>query len=116
MMLMKEQLWTSSPHLFTHRLLAIVLLLFACAQGQTSSTGAVAGQTLDDSGLVLPNIEVRLQNSTTGEADTVISDQEGRFLFQLRPPGPYEVHAETSGAVHLVAHASINISVTEVLQ
>ncbi|HEY7095723.1 MAG TPA: TonB-dependent receptor [Terriglobales bacterium] len=113
---MKEQLWTSSPHFFTHRLLAIVLLLFACAQCQTSSTGAVAGQTLDDSGLVLPNIEVRLQNSTTGEADTVISDQEGRFLFQLRSPGPYEVRAETSGAVHLFAHASINISVTEVLQ
>jgi len=65
---------------------------------------------------VLPGISVRLQNSATGESETLTSDQEGRFLFQQRPPGRYEIQAEKSGAVHLLAHANINIRVTEVLQ
>src|SRR5262252_3011580 len=99
------------------RLIFAVFALFAtCAQCQTSSTGAITGITLDETGLVLPGISVRLQNSATGESETLTSDQEGRFLFQQRPPGRYEIQAEKSGAVHLLAHANINIRVTEVLQ
>jgi excisionase family DNA binding protein len=58
--------------------------------GQTASTGALMGVTLDPSGAVLGGVTVRL-NRQNVELQSVTSDQNGRFGFLLLPSGTYEI-------------------------
>jgi len=69
--------------------LTIVILLASCVYGQTASTGALAGMTLDPSGAVLPGVSIDLVNEETTETQSTASDEEGRFGFVLLSPGTY---------------------------
>ena len=84
-----------------------------CANGQTPSTGALTGVTLDPTGAVLPDVVVRLINTDTGSTTSVTSDKEGRFSFLLLPPGRYGLQANRTGFDTLIATPTINVSVTE---
>ena len=57
--------------------LPIVILLASCVYGQTASTGALTGITLDPSGAVLPGVSIDLVNEETAETQSVRSDEEG---------------------------------------
>jgi len=80
------------------RSLCLVILLAAflsCRDlyGQTASTGALTGITLDPSGAVLPQVSVHLTRLDGTVAMAESSDENGWFGFFLLPPGPYEVQA-----------------------
>ena len=83
------------------------------ANGQTPSTGALTGVTLDPTGAVLPDVVVRLINTDTGSTTSVTSDKEGRFSFLLLPPGRYGLQANRTGFDTLITTPTINVSVTE---
>ncbi len=83
--------------------------------GQTASTGAVAGVTLDPSGAVLPGVVVHLAKDGGGERKSVTSDENGRFGFLLLEPGKYELQASRLD-FEPVSLAEINIHVTETLR
>lgn len=84
-----------------------------CAQ--TASTGAVAGETLDPSGAVLPGVMVRLVGEGSRETQAAASDEGGRFGFLLVPPGAYELHAEKANFEPLTL-TGIHVTVTETLR
>ena len=67
-------------------LLAIATLLSISLHGQTTSTGALAGVSLDPSGAELPGVLLRLSNRETGRTKSAISDEHGRFSFFSYPP------------------------------
>ena len=73
--------------------LVLTLGLTRMACGQTASTGAVMGVTLDPSGAVLGGVSVSLTRDDGTEARSVTSDQNGRFAFLLLPSGTYELQA-----------------------
>jgi hypothetical protein len=81
--------------------------------GQTPSTGALTGVTLDPTGAVLPAVVLLLTNKDTGSTTSVTSDKEGRFSFLLLSPGRYEVQANRTGFDTLITTPTINVSVTE---
>jgi len=81
--------------------------------GQTPSTGALTGVTLDPTGAVLPAVVVRLTNKDTGSTTSVTSDKEGRFDFLLVPPGRYKLQASRTGFDTLITGTTINVRVTE---
>jgi Carboxypeptidase regulatory-like domain len=74
--------------------LTLGLTRMAC--GQTASTGALMGATLDPSGAVLGGVSVSLTREDGTEARSVTSGQNGRFGFLLLPSGTYELRANKS--------------------
>ncbi|HEX8069386.1 MAG TPA: carboxypeptidase-like regulatory domain-containing protein [Pyrinomonadaceae bacterium] len=96
--MMKSHLGVTS-----HKLFAIILslslltgsLLAVPAHAQTTVTGAVEGQVLDDQGKPMPaGTVVRLVNEATQIQTAVKTNEEGRFKkFQLQP-GTYTVVIE----------------------
>jgi hypothetical protein len=95
--------------------LAIANLTSSPVRGQTASTGALAGVTLDPSRVVLPGAAISLINQETSEEESTTSDEQGRFGFQFLSPGRYELQASKSSFEPLRGVA-IDITVTEVLR
>jgi len=97
-------------------LLVLVLTLgFArTAYGQTASTGALMGLTVDPSGAALGGVSISLTKEDGTEGRSVTSDQNGRFGFLLLPSGAYQLHAERSNFKPLDL-PKIQVDVTETL-
>jgi hypothetical protein len=95
--------------------MALSLALAGEARGQTASTGALTGLTLDPSGAVLPGVTLHLRNMDGSEAKSATSDNNGRFAFFLLPPGTYEVQA-TKAEFQPVIQRDIHVHVTETLR
>ena len=83
--------------------------------GQTASTGAVTGVTLDPSGTALPGVIVRLTKEGGGETKGTTSDNGGRFGFLLVPPGAYQLGAQKTDFEPLTI-PDIHVTVTETLR
>jgi hypothetical protein len=90
-------------------------LLTSRAYGQTASTGAVAGVTLDSTGATLPDVTINLVNQETMGEESTTSDEQGRFGFPFLPPGKYELRASKSSFEPLRPMV-ISIAVTEMLR
>jgi hypothetical protein len=95
--------------------LAIGVVLAGRTFGQTASTGAVTGVTLDPSGAALPGVVVHVAKEGGGETKSATSDENGRFGFVLLPPGKYALQANTLN-FEPVSLPEINIQVTETLR
>lgn len=61
------------------------------ALGQTASTGALTGVTLDPTGAPLRDVTLTLVNPKTSETESITSNQDGQFAFLLLVPGKYEL-------------------------
>ncbi len=92
----------------------IISVLFSSQmRAQTTSTGALTGLVLDQSGAVLPGTVVILTNQETRVTYSAASDGDGRFSFLLLRPGDYKVQASTTDSVPLTASATASVTVTE---
>lgn len=96
-------------------ILALALFFPGDARSQTASTGALTGVAVDPTGAVLPGVRVQLTKRDTGAIQSATSDKDGRFNFLLLPPGQYELQASKTGSATLVASATVEVSVTEVM-
>src|SRR6266852_3142674 len=74
-------------------LLATVSLLAA----QDASTGALSGTVIDPDGGRIAAASIVVVNAATGLRYSASTDQEGRFVIQLLPPGDYSARAEAPG-------------------
>jgi len=72
---------------------AAVLLLPWLGYAQDGSTGSVRGIVLDPSGSRIVGATIALVNNSTASHYQQTSDREGRFAFQLLPPGDYSARA-----------------------
>jgi TonB dependent receptor/Carboxypeptidase regulatory-like domain/TonB-dependent Receptor Plug Domain len=110
--------WSPLRHLrrwALHGVFAIGWGLAGRALGQTASTGAVTGITLDPAGAVVPDVVVHLTKVGGSETKSATSDDSGRFGFLLLPPGRYQLQASTLD-FEMVSLPEINIHVTETLR
>ena len=96
-------------------IIAIATLLSTSLHGQTTSTGALAGVSLDPSGAELPSVFLRLSNRETGRTKSAMSDAHGRFSFLLLPPGTYQLQA-TKTDFDSLNLMELHISLTETLR
>src|SRR5712692_3039737 len=78
------------------RFLPCLLFLVSAALAQDASTGALRGTVTDASGSRLPRATVVLVNSATGLRYSTTTDSEGRFAFELLPPGDYSARADSA--------------------
>lgn len=63
----------------------------------TSNAGAVGGQVTDSSGGAVAAAIVTLTDKSTNMARTTTSNDAGRYLFAIVPPGSYEITASKTG-------------------
>ena len=107
----------SPPHYryVTYLILSLSFALLGHAQGQTASSGAVTGVTLDPSGSVLPGVLVRLMTKDMRDIESSVSDDSGWFRFLSIPPGTYELQASRMDFKPL-SIVDLHVDVTETLR
>src|SRR5438034_9753835 len=94
---------------------AFCLASLGQVRGQTASTGALTGITLDPFGAALPVVTIDLIREGGSETRPVLSDENGLFAFPLLPPGNYELHASKAN-FRPMCLLELQISVTETLK
>jgi len=89
---------------------------FAAAQ---TTTAEISGAFTDETGAVLPGVQVTVMNVETGVQRAVMTDASGRFLVPQLAPGSYQITATMAGFETLIRRgitltvgqtASVNLS------
>ena len=98
------------------RLLAIAFIAFFTATGWAqTSTGQITGTVLDSSGAVVPQAQVRVIGSETGElVRELTTDDAGGFTAPLLRPSSYTLEVSHQGFKKLV-RSGVELRVDEVL-
>ena len=83
-------------HRYWLLLTLVVIFAFAAVNAQ-QTTGTLSGVVQDETGGVIPGVEVTAVNTGTSASRTVVSDDEGRYRIPQLAPGSYELRAELTG-------------------
>jgi hypothetical protein len=76
----------------------LLLSIFFAGVVMSAQTGVnVSGSVEDQSGAVIPGVQLTLMNKVTGHAVAAKSDGEGRFVFPNAPSGEYTLKGEAEG-------------------
>jgi hypothetical protein len=76
---------------------APILMLAGAACAQDAATGALRGAVVDPSGGRVSRASIVAVNLATGLRYSTTTDAEGRFAFDLLPPGDYSARATAKG-------------------
>jgi hypothetical protein len=77
--------------------LVIFTFLVRSLSAQDSATGSIRGVVLDPGGARFPQALIAIANSATNARYLTTSDVEGRFAFEMLPPGDYSARVEAPG-------------------
>jgi hypothetical protein len=86
-----------------------VLLLPVFASAQVSTTGKIAGVVADPTGAGVPNVPVTVKSPALLSQRTTETQSDGSYLFDLLPPGTYEL---TVGAPGFRSYRETGIVIT----
>jgi len=103
--------WISSVVLAFLGLLTIIMVPVSRAVPQTAATGALIGEVLDPTGKGIPGAAVELKSQKMAASRSTLSEEEGRFVFTVLPPGSYQIIAQKDG--YSQAKSAVTVSVTE---
>jgi hypothetical protein len=88
------------------------------AHGQTV-TGSIYGTISDTSGAIIPETNVTITNTDTGQSLSTLSNASGAFVFPVLDPGNYKISASVVGFqsvtqrdLRLSANQNVNASFT----
>src|SRR5262245_55362914 len=85
----------ASVQRFVASLVAIVVL--PALLGAQSPTATLGGTVVDQTGAVVPDVEVMVLNTETKAERRGLTGREGHFTIALLPPGHYAVRAQRQG-------------------
>ncbi len=89
----------------------LALMLFATS-ASASPTGSITGTIKDQSGAIIPGVQITLVRTDTNTRLTARSDAKGSYQFPQLPPANYSLTAEANG----FKKVSINMVVVQVDQ
>jgi len=70
----------------------------AAPQEKSMTTGVIKGEILDEGGLAIPGVSITLtSDALIGGAQQLVTDENGRYLFPMLPPGTYTLIASRPG-------------------
>src|SRR5438874_8709401 len=78
-------------------LVTVVLFALACTTVWAQSTAQVSGTVKDQTGAVLPGVEVTATQTDTGLKRSAITDETGSYILTNLPIGPYRLEAALPG-------------------
>ena len=73
--------------------IAALMLLVASGVVRAQATAQLSGRVTDQSGAVLPGVTITVTQTDTGATRTVVTDDQGVYLFTNLPTGPYRLEA-----------------------
>src|SRR5216117_2508585 len=68
-----------------------------CADVWAQATAQISGTAKDQSGAVLPGVEIRATQAETGVARTTVTNETGSYVLPNLPIGPYKLEASLPG-------------------
>lgn len=80
-----------------HRWIFSLVLLPLASPAAAQIAGSIYGTVSDESGAVIPGVDVTARNPRTNESHTTITNTAGLFTFAQLPVGTYNVRAELPG-------------------
>src|SRR5712664_1317914 len=75
----------------------ILLSCLTCTVVWGQSTAQISGTAKDQSGAVLPGVEVTATQTATGIARSVVTNETGSYVLPNLPVGPYRLEAGLPG-------------------
>ncbi len=87
----------------------LVLLVPSLVLAQSTTTGAVSGTVTDQSGAVLPDVNVTLKSVEKGFSQSVKTNSQGAFQFSLLEPGVYTVTISAANFKTLTATQAVSV-------
>ncbi len=105
----------------TCTLIAVLLLATTPTGVWAQSTAQINGRVTDQSGAVLPGVEVTATQTATGITRTAVTDESGSYTLQSLPVGPYRLEAGLPGfrtfvQTGIVLQVSANPAINPVLE
>src|SRR5262245_52632561 len=79
--------------------LSVVLCisLIACAGAWAQATAQISGTATDQSGAILPGVEIKMTQTETGIARTAVTNETGSYVLPNLAVGPYRLEATLPG-------------------
>ena len=78
-------------------LAGIFVLVMACSDLWAQATAQISGAARDQSGAVLPGVEIKATQTETGIARETITNETGSYALPNLPIGPYRLEAALPG-------------------
>ncbi len=78
-------------------IIAVVLLSIGASLIWAQATAQIIGSVKDQSGAVLPGVEVTATQTATGVKRNAVTDETGSYTLQNLPIGPYTIEAALPG-------------------
>jgi carboxypeptidase family protein len=78
-------------------LAALLLCFLTCASVWAQATAQISGTVKDQSGAVLPGVEVTATQTETGVARMTVTNETGSYVLPNLPIGPYKLEATLPG-------------------
>ena len=76
---------------------SLILLSGSLAYGQSTTWARLVGTVTDQSGAVIPGVDVTAVNKETNVTHKALTNERGDYLIDKLRPGLYDVSAEVSG-------------------
>jgi hypothetical protein len=77
--------------------IASLILTLGCAIAWAQATAQISGTAKDQSGAVLPGVEITVTQTETGIARTTVTNESGSYVLPNLPLGPYRLEAGLPG-------------------
>src|SRR5262245_15822378 len=74
-----------------------IILTFGCAMVWAQATAQISGTAKDQSGAVLPGVEVTVTQTETGVTRATVTNETGLYVLSNLPIGPYRLEAGLPG-------------------
>jgi hypothetical protein len=88
-------------------LFGLVLMALACAGVWAQATAQISGGVRDQSGAVLPGVEVTAMQTETGISRVTVTNETGSYVLPNLPLGPYRLEAGLPGFRTFVQNAIV---------
>src|SRR5216684_4568884 len=76
---------------------SFLVVIFACTAAWSQATAQISGTVKDQSGAVLPGVEVTAAQTDTGIARTTVTNETGSYVLSNLAVGPYKLEAALPG-------------------
>ena len=73
------------------------ICLITCAVVFAQAVSQISGAVRDDSGAVVPGVEISVTQTATGAKRSAVTDETGSFILPNLPLGPYRLEAAKLG-------------------